>query len=154
MSDMKSCSIKCTKSKGIKKICCQKWDSNPRPQKWTATWTQRLRPLGHPDTVRMEQIMAKNWDSIHFSTWKKSHGGSGYRSRYLSHAKRALYHLSYAPVVIVGHWSALVITWVTPSPGSDRHWSPGLNVKRALLLFPLFVSTCTEPVPPCLYHLR
>ena len=31
------------------KCYCQKWDSNPRPQKWTATWTQRLRPLGHPD---------------------------------------------------------------------------------------------------------
>ena len=30
---------------------CQKWDSNPRPQKWTATWTQRLRPLGHPDLL-------------------------------------------------------------------------------------------------------
>ena len=28
---------------------------------------------------------------------KKSFGGAGYRSRYLSHAKRALYHLSYAP---------------------------------------------------------
>ena len=28
-------------------------------------------------------------------------GGAGYRSRYLSHAKRALYHLSYAPVVRV-----------------------------------------------------
>ena len=27
----------------------------------------------------------------------KSCGGAGYRSRYLSHAKRALYHLSYAP---------------------------------------------------------
>ena len=27
----------------------------------------------------------------------KSFGGAGYRSRYLSHAKRALYHLSYAP---------------------------------------------------------
>ena len=26
-------------------------------------------------------------------------GGAGYRSRYLSHAKRALYHLSYAPVL-------------------------------------------------------
>ena len=26
-------------------------------------------------------------------------GGAGYRSRYLSHAKRALYHLSYAPQV-------------------------------------------------------
>ena len=25
-------------------------------------------------------------------------GGAGYRSRYLSHAKRALYHLSYAPI--------------------------------------------------------
>ena len=28
---------------------------------------------------------------------KKVLGGAGYRSRYLSHAKRALYHLSYAP---------------------------------------------------------
>ena len=28
----------------------------------------------------------------------KSFGGAGYRSRYLSHAKRALYHLSYAPL--------------------------------------------------------
>ena len=26
-----------------------------------------------------------------------SFGSAGYRSRYLSHAKRALYHLSYAP---------------------------------------------------------
>ena len=33
------------------KNVCQKWDSNPRPQKWTATWTQRLRPLGHPDLM-------------------------------------------------------------------------------------------------------
>ena len=43
-------------------------------------------------------------DAIFFWTWKsgntwnkKSFGGAGYRSRYLSHAKRALYHLSYAP---------------------------------------------------------
>ena len=28
----------------------------------------------------------------------KKVGGAGYRSRYLSHAKRALYHLSYAPI--------------------------------------------------------
>ena len=28
---------------------------------------------------------------------KRNCGGAGYRSRYLSHAKRALYHLSYAP---------------------------------------------------------
>ena len=32
-------------------------------------------------------------------SWGKSFGGAGYRSRYLSHAKRALYHLSYAPVI-------------------------------------------------------
>ncbi len=37
---------------------CQKRDSNPRPQKWTATWTQRLRPLGHPDITKK------------FKTWK------------------------------------------------------------------------------------
>ena len=30
-------------------------------------------------------------------------GGAGYRSRYLSHAKRALYHLSYAPSLIGEH---------------------------------------------------
>ena len=29
-------------------------------------------------------------------------GDAGYRSRYLSHAKRALYHLSYTPLTING----------------------------------------------------
>ena len=29
----------------------QKWDSNPRREDPTATWTQRLRPLGHPAVV-------------------------------------------------------------------------------------------------------
>ena len=37
----------------------------------------------------------------------KSCGGAGYRSRYLSHAKRALYHLSYAPNLI--NWATLSI---------------------------------------------
>ena len=31
---------------------CQKWDSNPRLENQTATWTQRLRPLGHPDICK------------------------------------------------------------------------------------------------------
>ena len=31
-------------------------------------------------------------------------GGAGYRSRYLSHAKRALYHLSYAPQWSSSDW--------------------------------------------------
>ena len=41
-----------SKEKHSQKYFCQKWDSNPRPQKWTATWTQRLRPLGHPDIMK------------------------------------------------------------------------------------------------------
>ena len=39
-------------------LVCQLWDSNSRPQKWTATWTQRLRPLGHPDmAVNLEFLV-------------------------------------------------------------------------------------------------
>ena len=38
---------------------------------------------------------------VHFKESKRlKSGGAGYRSRYLSHAKRALYHLSYAPIWI------------------------------------------------------
>lgn len=37
------------KSFKMHKSHCQKWDSNPRLENQTATWTQRLRPLGHPD---------------------------------------------------------------------------------------------------------
>ena len=34
---------------------------------------------------------------------QKGAGDGGYRSPYLSHAKRALYHLSYVPICT--HWS-------------------------------------------------
>ena len=34
----------------------------------------------------------------------KCNGGAGYRSPYLSHAKRALYHLSYTPWCLGGSW--------------------------------------------------
>ena len=46
-----------------------------------------------------------NTDYLNFITYKKTcvgekkTGGAGHRSRYLSHAKRALYHLSYAPLL-------------------------------------------------------
>ena len=46
------------REKLFEKNFCQKWDSNPRPQKWTATWTQRLRPLGHPDSMN---YVCKMW---------------------------------------------------------------------------------------------
>ena len=42
------------------------------------------------------------WKTVRFlcSGQKYLVGGAGYRSRYLSHAKRALYHLSYAPWLV------------------------------------------------------
>ena len=46
------------------KTICQKWDSNPRPQKWTATWTQRLRPLGHPDSVHLMRPLSSVVDNV------------------------------------------------------------------------------------------
>jgi hypothetical protein len=43
-------------------------------------------------------LNAEKFDTWLFSSGKKiKFGGAGYRSRYFSHAKRALYHLSYAP---------------------------------------------------------
>ena len=40
----------------------------------------------------------------YFKQQQKIVGGAGYRSPYLSHAKRALYHLSYTPCSI-SNWS-------------------------------------------------
>ena len=37
------------KMKASNKSHCQKWDSNPRPEDRTATWTERLGQLGYPD---------------------------------------------------------------------------------------------------------
>ena len=45
---------------------------------------------------------------------KRSVGDAGYRSRYLSHAKRALYHLSYTPAVSEGH-SMLYKIYLSPT---------------------------------------
>ena len=44
---------------------------------------------------------------------KKKFGGAGYRSRYLSHAKRALYHLSYAPSYYVYSIKTVIIDRLT-----------------------------------------
>ena len=41
---------------------------------------------------------AKFFLLMHEKISDKNFGGAGYQSRYLSHAKRALYHLSYAPI--------------------------------------------------------
>ena len=41
-------------------------------------------------------------------TQKLDIGGAGYRSRYLSHAKRALYHLSYAPQLLLKYFSVFI----------------------------------------------
>ena len=49
----------------------------------------------------LSYIFVLGCDFVEFKIMNKKNvdGGAGYRSRYLSHAKRALYHLSYAPVL-------------------------------------------------------
>ena len=52
--------------------------------------------LVHTASVIKGCLQGEGRDS-RFKSKKIFSGGAGYRSRYLSHAKRALYHLSYAP---------------------------------------------------------
>ena len=44
-----------------KEVSCQEWDSNPRLQEKTATWTQRLRPLGHPADLHVNLKLNQLW---------------------------------------------------------------------------------------------
>jgi hypothetical protein len=49
--------------------------------------------------VDVREKKKQKMKNIEKSTQKKvKYGDAGYRSPYLSHAKRALYHLSYIPV--------------------------------------------------------
>ena len=64
----------------MKKEKCQKWDSNPRRENPTATWTQRLRPLmiNHPDNLRYMLFCF-----VHYSycvKWKGKNVRSGIRT--------------------------------------------------------------------------
>ena len=59
---------------------CQKWDSNPRREKPSATWTQRFRPLmiDHPDNLRDMLFYF-----VHYSycvKWKGKNVRSGIRT--------------------------------------------------------------------------
>ena len=49
---------------------------------------------------KLEKYLYKNPEERENKYLKILIGGAWYRSRYLSHAKRALYHLSYAPLII------------------------------------------------------
>ena len=82
---------------------CRKWDSNPRPHSWT-----RMLPFSgksHLESGALDRsaiptfracdgvwIKWRGYGCHHVIT--RLYGGPGHRSRYLSHAKRALYHLS------------------------------------------------------------
>jgi hypothetical protein len=66
--------------------------------------------------------------------WNEKSGGAGYRSLCLTHAKRALYHLSYTPKVCIKR------SW---SSGYDRRLpsdGPGFNSRRAHFFF--FQTNC------------
>ena len=74
--------------------------------------------------------------------FQKGIGGAGYRSRYLSHAKRALYHLSYAPFLKI--WGKNVLNKSRPNcwksypictiPESFIYHSPIYSVLRSFCL--------------------
>ena len=52
-----------------------------------------------PSTFRMQN--GRSTTELNAQPPSKSGGDAGYRSLYLSHAERALYHLSYTPTVVV-----------------------------------------------------
>ena len=106
------------------KICCRsRQDSNLRSQRETdfesVALTTRPQLLHFNIKIKRKGVPKK----------KIIAGDGGYRSPYLSHAKRALYHLSYVPI----HTCKPVLT----GPHSDfdfrvEHECPGSSVGRAL----------------------
>ena len=71
-------------------------------------------------------------------------GGAGYRSRYLSHAKRALYHLSYAPDIKYYQFQIYIGLNNTTSEGCVRetkafHLSVQVNVDQFQLYMLLYM---------------
>ena len=54
--------------------------------------------------LKKHYLNSARWRNHSWRVVKMWIGGAGYRSRYLSHAKRALYHLSYAP------WNSRITT--------------------------------------------
>ena len=89
-------------------------NSSPPKQNWADSETKKnsqprsqTRWLIHkhclvksPLDARDKKVSQRAQKSLRLATKclnSETYGGAGYRSRYLSHAKRALYHLSYAP---------------------------------------------------------
>ena len=64
----------------MKRGKCQKWDSNPRRKKPTATWTQHLRPLmiDHPDILRDMLFYFVGYS--YFGKWKGKNVRKGIRT--------------------------------------------------------------------------
>ena len=54
-------------------------------------------------------MKARSVSSLKRRRIKKKFGDAGYRSRYLPHAKRALYHLSYTPVINIASQDYIIL---------------------------------------------
>ena len=64
------------------------------------------------------------------NTQIKRDGGAGYRSRYLSHAKRALYHLSYAPwSVRRRYFASIQVNVIDNWPNKEVSTTIAVNVR-------------------------
>ena len=90
------------------------------------------------------QPFAQKKDAFRMSGHPSPHGVAKYRSRYLAHAKRALYHLSYDP----DRGKRRIIRRYAPSDRWRTHKDPGTWQNRARAQsYGLFVSTTRGPTP-------
>ena len=69
-------------------------------------------------------------------------GGAGYRSRYLSHAKRALYHLSYAPFDFINFLYQFAISEYS---NFDKRIKSDVWRRRASFPVPLAYKASSSP---------
>ena len=84
----------------------------------------RVARVWFPDDAKFFLLM-------HEKISDKNFGGAGYRSRYLSHAKRALYHLSYAPIA-----EQTATIWPSDSLQQGHYH----QLKSAVILAPSFLT--------------
>ena len=70
-----------------------------------ATRAARVRFPDDASTFLVSHLQQEKKKNRTCAKAQKSAGDGGYRSPYLSHAKRALYHLSYVPICT--HWTVL-----------------------------------------------
>ncbi len=147
--------------------------SNVEQKKKLKVWTSLAFQVSFAMALFFWYFLATESDSTNKAK-KETNGGDGYRSHYLSHAKRALYHLSYTPLMSDPLWDYIWNIFLLQFSGPMRNqketntlilrifncWRNitiqivGLKEPKNYLSF-LFVKAvwCTDLSPPTLWTL-